>query len=512
MKKKKRILGLSAIAVCFVMALSLLGGCGFIKKEKPIDEEMQAVLDKVDFNAGLDYQGTLNILVVDMQDHIDCIEAFIGDFRQKYQNIKVNYKTSDSLVSQMTADHGAATLTGKYGDMPDIIWLANEDIPQMVNAKAVMPIDYFDDADKNWDTSKLVKAMVDDCYFNEHMYLMPRDYNQITLLYNKKMFALAKEEGWDVKSPDEFLDGKGNVRAMTKEEFTDVAVKMNDWMQKTTHKNSNNAAYSSGSAVEFKGSWLSLMNGIAANFGADLIGEDGKASLTSDATVEMCKYLVEMVYNGIFYTGSLNGYDKFAAEQAAMCFESRACLTAVTTKNAARNGVYTDLAAAPMPCLGSEENYTVGAGCSGYAMYRNAQHLTEAWLFLKNLVRDDAQDAFCRSGNGVPVATDLLHDDMAVWRNIKTENAEKFGNLADDFNHDAFVYRSDRASTISFKNRVPANAYAKVCSAMSSVFVNFMNNSVVSDRDPKGEKTIQNIKDKLRGFRSDINNVIKANP
>ncbi len=510
MKIRKKIVAFLAVCLCFATSLSLFGGC-FVKAKKPLDEEMEAVLKNVDFNAGLNYKGKLNILVVDMQDHWDVINAFVDDFKQKYAGIEVTVKGSDSLVSQVITDHGAATLTGKYGDMPDVIWIANEDIPQMVNADAVMPIDYFDAADENWDTNKLVPAMVKDCYFDEHMYMMPRDYNQIAMLYNKKMFALAKQEGYNVKSPDEFKDADGNIRAMNREEFTQVAKEMNKWMLETKLKNSNDASYNSGSAVELKGSWLSLMSGIAANFGADLIGESGTATLTSDATVEMFKYLVEMVYNGVFYANSQNGYDKFAAEQAAMCFESRACLTAVTTKNNARNGVYADLAAAPMPCLGNEDNYVVGTGCSGYAMYRKAQHPTEAWLFLKNLVKEDAQNAFCGSGNGVPVLSSLLNDSEAVWRNIKTENPTKFGNLDENFCHDAFVYRTDRAATIGLKNNVPFKAYAKVCQSMSSVFLQLMDNSVVANGDPTSESTVQNIKNKLRGFRNDINNLIKAN-
>ena len=61
------------------------------------------------------------------------------------------------------------------------------------------------------------------------------------------------------------------------------------------------------------------------------------------------------------------------------------------------------------------------------------------------------------------------------------------------------------------KNSVPFKAYAKVCQSMSSVFLQLMDNSVVANGDPTSESTVQNIKNKLRGFRNDINNLIKAN-
>ena len=89
MKKAKKLVAVFAVVLSFVFSLGMFGGCGFIKPKVPLDKEMEKVLQNVDFDAGLDYKGKLNILVVDMQDHWDVINAFVNDFKQKYTGIEV---------------------------------------------------------------------------------------------------------------------------------------------------------------------------------------------------------------------------------------------------------------------------------------------------------------------------------------------------------------------------------------------------------------------------------------
>ena len=73
-----------------------------------------------------------------------------------------------------------------------------------------------------------------------------------------------------------------------------------------------------------------------------------------------------------------------------------------------------NLGVAALPNFGGE--YAVGAGCSGYAMYKNCAHGTEAWQFLKHVVSIEGQNAYSETGDCVPVRTSLLTDPTATWR------------------------------------------------------------------------------------------------
>ncbi|WP_251617216.1 ABC transporter substrate-binding protein [Pumilibacter muris] len=503
MKKFRKFFAAIAASLMLCLALTSLSGC-FYSPEVPIDELMKEVLSKVDFNADTNYKGTLKVALMDDIASADSFNALKTDFENKYKNIKVEVETFPDLISRVVTMHGAATTLGKYDSMPDIIWVANEDIPGLVSSEVLMPIDYFDEADKEWDTTDLVQSMVQDSYFKKHMYMMPRDYNQIALLYNTAMFAEAKAADSTIKSPDEFKDENGKVRAMTQAEFTEVAKKVQAWMASTQK-------YKAGKAVDFRSIWGSLNYAISRNFGATIIDSDSNCTLSSEETVNMFDYLVDMVYNNVM-TGpnETEGFDFFASERAAMCFQSRACLSDVIAKTEARNGVYENLNVAPMPCLGDDDKYSIGAGCSGYAMYRNAVHATEAWLFLKNIVSESAQEAFSACGNGVPVVQSLLDDEDAAWRNLAQVNEAKYGKLRADFNHDAFVYRRDAATTMEFKKYVPTTIVTEICSTVNGVFVDLLSLEVVVKGDKA--KTRENIASKLNGFRKDINSQIRKAP
>ena len=503
MKKQKKFVSVLAVCLVFVVVLFSFTGC-FFTPEVPIDEEMQKVLDEVDFTADTSYTGTLKVALMNDKASTDSFNAFKQDFESKYKNIKVSVETFPDLISRIVLKHGAAVTRNDFSDMPDIFWVANEDIPGLVSSKVLMPIDYFDTADKDWDTSELVQSMVEDSYFADHMYMMPRDYNQIALLYNTAMFDEAKKFDSTIKSPAEFVDGSGKIRAMTKDESTETANKIQNWMRSTEK-------YKAGKAVDFRSVWGSLNYAISRNFGATVIDAEGGCTLDSDETAAMFDYLVDMVYRNVMTKpNESEGYDFFATWLSAMCFQSRASMSNIVAKTEARDGVYTTLNAAPMPCLGPNESYAIGAGCSGYAMYRNAVHKTEAWLFLKNIVSESAQEAFSSCGNGVPVLASLLDDEFAAWRNLSDVNVAEFGDLPDDFCHEAFVYRKDCAVTMDFKKRVPSTIVTEVCGTINGVFNDLLSCSVVVAGDTA--KTHENIARQLNGFRKDVDSQIRNAP
>ena len=129
---------------------------------------------------------------------------------------------------------------------------------------------------------------------------------------------------------------------------------------------------------------------------------------------------------------------------------------------------------AALPNFGGE--YAVGAGCSGYAMYKNCAHGTEAWQFLKHVVSIEGQNAYSETGDCVPVRTSLLTDPTATWRTCLPEK------LGSDFNHDAFIYKMDEAacSVNDFYPYVPFAAQAYVTARIEEAFKSCISGSTAN--------------------------------
>jgi len=90
-------------------------------------------------------------------------------------------------------------------------------------------------------------------------------------------------------------------------------------------------------------------------------------------------------------------------------------------------------------------------------------------MFLKFIVSYEGQEAFCSTGNGVPVRKDLIDDPYAKWRNV---NLSALGN---DFDHDAFIYGIDWeekpfSSTRDFFKYVGVGAQTGIVEEFSKLF------------------------------------------
>ena len=149
-----------------------------------------------------------------------------------------------------------------------------------------------------------------------------------------------------------------------------------------------------------------------------------------------------------------------------------------------------------MPELSTSENYSVGAGCSGYGMYQHVTNATEAWLFLKHVVSVEGQEAFGKTGNSVPVLESLLEKEDAAWRHPEAD-------LPDDFNHDAFIYKyKDKSCVMSdFKSKIPAKSVARVAAVMQSTLTSSVNQTPATGYEARIKK---NISDSVKTMEKEI--------
>lgn len=88
-----------------------------------------------------------------------------------------------------------------------------------------------------------------------------------------------------------------------------------------------------------------------------------------------------------------------------------------------------------LPKFEGVENSYIGMGCTGYAVTSQcvAEKRDLAWDFLKFVMSESGQDAFCRSGAGIPVLKKMAEDPEAAFRRYLPGR-----------NHDAFIRFDDR--------------------------------------------------------------------
>lgn len=166
----------------------------------------------------------------------------------------------------------------------------------------------------------------------------------------------------------------------------------------------NNRDYAQVRSLDAIWAWGSLCWPTLKSFGGSVIAEDGSVKFNTEENIAAATYLRELVKDELTFGSGSTKHANFINQLTALCFETRAVLTDLIdrTVDGVPGILPEDLGVAPMPNLGKEENYAIGAGCSGYSMYRYAENPTEAWAFLKFMASEKGQNAFCSTGNGIP--------------------------------------------------------------------------------------------------------------
>ncbi len=456
--KRFKFIGLLLSAVMLFASLSF-AGCGFLRDRLDIDAEMQKIIDRIDFDADETFEGKLVIYAESKSTEQAATTAFINSFKEKYPKIEVvlDEFVADSYIDTVKKRHNAAIDSQKYEEMADVFWLANESIPALVNMEMIAPIDYIDLVDDSFTTDALVDSMVRDCKLGDRMYMMPRDYNQFVMFYNKWLLDKCKVDVGDIDTGV----------ALTAEELDDIMYKLHGTMASnafTTPYGDNTGA---GQVLDCNWGWGSMAYGVYRMFGADVANQNGEIIFDSEQSYKAIDWVKKAVINN--YTplpGDQTSGAYFTKYKAPFVIETRAILTDLLDSGANGEKMSDTIGVVPMPILDTEENYAVGAGCSGYAMYQHVTHATEAWLFLKHIVSYEGQQAYGKTGNSVPVLKSLIDDENATWRNPDI-------SLPDDFNHDAFVYNYEKASVMSdYKSKIPTKSVSVVAAQMQSAMIN----------------------------------------
>ena len=420
-----------SVLLVVVMSIGLVCGCSTTVGGDSTDSDAPA--GEIDFSAGYDYTDTITVWINNQDSEVRILEAFISAFNQVYPNITVNYQKLDTLTDQLIYNSQLDT-------MCDVFWVTPEFISRYKEYDIISPLSSFVEADPNFDLSNLNRDCVRSCSDNGVLYVMPRDYNQVVMYYNVDMFDAA---GVAYPAAD---------KAMSQTEFVKMLADLKTGLLASDEKNSYGVKYSEGftSSMDASILWDSLSWPIVKSFGGQFFDENGKyldddgnMLFDCEGTREAMRFAYDLVKNK--YMGNPNVWKardgaQFFLETAPVYLHCRAMLSAITNKTNTYHGI-SNLGVAPCPDFGDSDTYYVGSGATGYSMFSGSKHKTAAWLFLKFLVSERAQEEASKTGNHVPVISSLIDDANAEWRKYTTS---AFGS---HFSHDPFVYRMDKCFT-----------------------------------------------------------------
>lgn len=383
---------LAAVLLVFVLAFSVgLSACSLEREE--------------DVNQGNEYEeGAVTVVVGIKADSIE--KAYLSAFSKAFNKVNKSIK----ITLQTFADYQNAMNNYITTDsMPDIVWSAGdchapysstghyEDLTPYFERDGIDMSRYYQ---MSIDSARLTRDPSAENY--KSVWFMPRDYNRLTIMYNKDIFDKAglayPSDNW---TWDDFL---ATCRVLRE--------KMN--------KNENGLTQYMYPADLLLKDNVGMFTALSAE-GGSIVDQNGNSSVASKETQLAYEALRGYVQEGLFLDPTKSASVSFSRNTIAMS----ACVRPAVPNYI--NDVNLDFAAYPL-----NEAAMVGAGCSGYAMSAKSSRKEEAWEFIKFIGSEEGQRAFATTAGCVPVLRSVAEDENSVWRkftNVKGEN----------LNHAAFI-------------------------------------------------------------------------
>lgn len=407
------------LAVMLVLGVTAFAGCN---PRGPVD----TTTGDIDTDLSSDYTASITLGVMNDAGEIANANNFVESFNEKYPNITVTVEPITGSYADYILNNAAAGL------IPDVFWVGDDSVTRFAENDLLLNLDDVIAADDEFDINAYYPAMVKLGQENHNgsQYMLPRDYNKITVIYNKDLFAAA---GIDEDNPlyprddwtyDEFLDTCEALRTAFDAD-SDLA-----------------SCY----PVDAMLNWPPSYTAFFAGFGATTI-QNGDVQFDSPEGIEALeamKYLVDerLAFNP--YNASIGNL--FLSKQVAMWFSVRTIVSQCVAAD-----INIDFAAFP-----AFENPSVGAGTSGYGIYSGTSDKNASWALLKHMMSEEGQEAFSQTGNAVPSLMEMNEAENASWKMYPSK----------DYNHDAFVMYPDRDVVVTELEGLPSTIHTEISGGM----------------------------------------------
>lgn len=399
----------------------------------------------------------LTIGVVNQPSEVKIINSFIKAYKEQPGNENKQIK-----VTKITDNYDTWVQRQQYvNKLPDMIQVYDYSSEFWTYMNMLQPIsDYMErDGIKESDYYSSVIEMAKSKAGDNKMYWVPRDYNKVVVCYNTKMFELAGIE----KPSDDW----------TFEQFEDVCEQLLAAKDAITDYSGSPYFWPADMRLQ----WAASYYPVISSYGGGLIDkENEKAFENIDAVKKGFDYYLSYVDRDLCVTTD-DTTDAFANKQAAMIFTSR---PDVPTYNQYLDGEI-DFASFPILSDATETSY-IGMGCTGYGITDSCPDEKKdlAWDFLKFVMSKEGQNAFSKTGSGIPMLKSLAEDPEAEFRKVYEGK-----------NNDAFVKFAERDIPMNYMRGFKPN---KQLSIYSYINANLLSSFVTAkDRAKCYEDTISQL-------------------
>lgn len=468
----KRIL---VVLLAGLMSLSLFAGCADRGKNGG------ETVDPEDINVNIDPNTKAELEIMVPGGNINertMIQCLIDSFADLYPNVTFNmsYVSVDNYVSAVGQQQLAETL-------PDIVWSNSPDFYDLVESETFIDLAPYMKANEMADTVYTYRdangqpsKFSSEDFFTEFFdmgamdgknYVVPRSCDTVITFLNTDILTKA---GVDLDPATTKVKN-----GWTWDDFMQVCAQVRSWMD----QNGMASNYVIDANLT---SWLSVCYPMLISYGAEVIDEEGKVAIDSEATRQCLEMVAEMVEKRYINDSTVATTGSYDNGKSAMLFQS-ASVSLYAERLALKGKV--DLVSFPLITV--DNTPKIGAGIAGYAINAASENKEIAWAFLTYLLSYEGQQKMAL--NGLNLAS--IRQDLADY---KTAN---WGKGYETLNLSAYTYGSEYKISTDFFVRTTLSAKAGLQQALQQMFNSASNAEKAKDIDSIIATTVRDMEDAM---------------
>ena len=468
----KRIL---VVLLAGLMSLSLFAGCADRGKNGG------ETVDPEDINVNIDPNTKAELEIMVPGGNINertMIQCLIDSFADLYPNVTFNmsYVSVDNYVSAVGQQQLAETL-------PDIVWSNSPDFYDLVESETFIDLAPYMKANEMADTVYTYRdangqpsKFSSEDFFTEFFdmgamdgknYVVPRSCDTVITFLNTDILTKA---GVDLDPATTKVKN-----GWTWDDFMQVCAQVRSWMDQ------NGMASNYVIDANLTG-WLSVCYPMLISYGAEVIDEEGKVAIDSEATRQCLEMVAEMVEKRYINDSTVATTGSYDNGKSAMLFQS-ASVSLYAERLALKGKV--DLVSFPLITVNNTPK--IGAGVAGYAINAASENKEIAWAFLTYLLSYEGQQKMAL--NGLNLAS--IRQDLADY---KTAN---WGKGYETLNLSAYTYGSEYKISTDFFVRTTLSAKAGLQQALQQMFNSASNAEKAKDIDSIIATTVRDMEDAM---------------
>ncbi len=395
-------------------------------------------------------------------------QTIIKTFIKAYQEQPGNENKKISIVS-ISDNYDNWVNQQLYVDrMSDVIQVYDYKAEYWTNQGLLAPISDYMERDNlsEEDYFPAVIEMTKSKAGEDNMYWVPRDYNKVVVVYNTKMFELAgidpPEDNWTFTDFHEVCVKLQNAKSIITEQYSKLD---NFW------------------PANMQLDWSAVYYPVIKSYGGELIDmENSKAFKNLDAVKQGINMLLDYVDNGlsVSYIDTMDPGSAFSNKQCAMMFAVR---PNIPEYYESLNG---EINFVSFPRIEGVETSYIGMGCTGYGMTQSCPDSKKefAWDFLKFIISEKGQEAFCASGSGIPVLRSLAENDTAAFRTTYPT-----------LNNDVFVSQAERDLPMTYMKGFKPDKQLGIYSYLINNFLSTFYKSSGAEREARYDTVAEKLEE-----------------